>query len=123
MSRRLLFGSLLGLIWAVFATALHPPLHGQSLAGLAAIGGTVVDASGAVVPGASVTVFNRQIGLERKVATTDVGYFLVPSLPPASGYEVLVEKQGFAPYRAQDVQLQVGQSLSITARLEVAQQT
>jgi hypothetical protein len=87
-----------------------------------AIGGTVVDASGAVVPGAAVTVSNKQIGLERKVTTTDVGYFLVPSLPPASGYEVLVEKSGFAAHRIENVLLQVGQNLSLTARLEISQQ-
>jgi len=115
-------GSVRALVCVICVLASLPALHSQSMAGLAAIGGTVLDATGAVIPAASVTVANRGIGLERKVSTGESGTFLVPSLPPTSGYEVLVEKPGFAGHRAQSLVLQVGQSLSLTIRLDVSQQ-
>ena len=96
-------------------------VKGQSMAGLGAIGGTVVDSSGAVVAGATVTISNRQIGLQRQVISTAAGTFLIPSLPPTSGYEVLVEQPGFATYLAQDILLHVGESVSLTVRLELSE--
>lgn len=96
---------------------------GQSMAGLGAVGGTVVDSSGAVVAGATVTISNRQIGLQRQVSSTGAGTFLIPSLPPTSGYELLVEQAGFAAYLAQEIQLHVGESVSLTVKLELSELT
>jgi hypothetical protein len=95
-------------------------VEGQSMAGLGAIGGTVLDSSGAVVSGATVTIANPQIGLQRQVTSSGAGTFLIPSLPPASGYEVLVEQPGFAPYLAREIQLNVGERVSLTVRLELS---
>ena len=112
---------------AVYAVAMlflvmNTLAFGQSLAGLAALNGTVRDASGAAVPGASVTVANPSLGIERKLTAGGDGYFLAPSLPPASGYELTVQKMGFAKYVVQKVQLTVGQNLTIPVQLNVSQQ-
>jgi carboxypeptidase family protein/TonB-dependent receptor-like protein len=95
---------------------------GQSLAGLAAINGTVVDATGAAVVGAKVTVANPSMGIERLFATTDTGYFQASSLPPSTGYVVKVEQAGFKTFEAKNIQLLVGQNISVTANLQVGQQ-
>jgi hypothetical protein len=95
---------------------------GQSLAGLSALSGTVRDASGALVSDAIVTVSNQSLGIERNMLTNQEGYFLAPSLPPASGYEVSVKKEGFTPLAFKDIQLIVGQNLSVQASLKVAAQ-
>ncbi len=58
------------------------------------ISGTVVDANGAGVPGATVTITNLGTGQKTTVTTGDSGAFNVPSLDPVT-YSVLVEASGF----------------------------
>jgi len=59
-----------------------------------AISGTVVDANGAAVPGATVTVTNLGTGQKVTVTTSESGSYTVSSLDPVT-YSVLVEAQGF----------------------------
>jgi hypothetical protein len=84
-----------------------------------AIGGNVLDSSGAAVPNAKVTVKNNGTNAEETVMTDDTGYFRVGKLQPAT-YSVSVEAQGFAPFRAENVIVQVGSITDISARLNVA---
>ncbi len=56
--------------------------------------GTVTDAAGAVVPGATVRVTNLGTGRVHETQTNQVGNFAVPSLP-AGNYKVEVVAQGF----------------------------
>ena len=58
------------------------------------ISGTVTDASGAVVPNASVTITNKATGIARAVNANTDGLYSAPSLPPGE-YEVKAEMQGF----------------------------
>src|SRR5258706_15554566 len=58
--------------------------------------GTVVDASGAVIPGAAVTLTNEQTNIDFKTRTDQTGNYVVPNLPPGS-YSVRVEANGFKP--------------------------
>src|SRR6266403_5945236 len=83
-----------------------------------AIGGKVLDSSGAAVPNAKVTVKNRGTNAEETVMTDDTGYFRVGKLQPAT-YTVSVEVQGFTPFRAEQVIVQVGSVTEISARLNV----
>src|SRR5467141_4990264 len=84
-----------------------------------AIGGTVLDSSGAAVPNAKVTVKNSGTNAEETLMTDDTGYFRVGKLQPAT-YSVSVEAQGFAPFRAENVIVQVGSITDISARVNVA---
>jgi carboxypeptidase family protein/TonB-dependent receptor-like protein len=84
-----------------------------------AIAGTVLDPSGAAVPNAKVTVKNHGTNAEETVTTDDTGYFRVGKLQPAT-YTVSVEVQGFAPFRAEQVVVQVGSVTEISAHLNVA---
>ena len=92
----------------------------QSVSGYGALTGVVTDGSGASVPQASVTITNQRLGIRRSIMSTESGVFNVPSLPPASGYEVEVAKQGFSSYRVQGVEIQVGQVVNIPASLRLA---
>src|ERR1044071_6736521 len=92
----------------------------QSVAGLGAISGTVHDASGAAVPGAQVIVSNESKGIKRAMETTEAGVFAAPSLVPANGYTVIVNKQGFASYEVKDIQVTVGQNVGLDVVLQVA---
>ncbi len=46
--------------------------------------------------------------------------FDAPALAPAAGYEVTIEKQGFAKYDAKDINLLVGQNFNLVAAMSVA---
>ena len=45
------------------------------------ISGAVTDSSGAVIPGAAVTVTNEETGVVNRQTTTDSGLFSFPALP------------------------------------------
>ena len=81
-------------------------LHAQAPTGQ--ITGTVVDASGAVVRGASVTASNAATNQQRATITDEDGLFLIPALPPGN-YDVRVEAPGFSRQSRAGVELQVGQ--------------
>lgn len=68
------------------------PLFGQTNKG--GISGTVTDANGANIPGATVTVTNLGTGLKVTATTSESGKFSVQSLDPVS-YSVSVEAKGF----------------------------
>lgn len=81
-----------------------------------ALGGTVYDQTGAVVPNAAVTVHNNGTNAEVHAATANSGYFNVPLLEPGS-YTVTVVAQGFSTYRATGVTVQIGQLTALTPHL------
>src|SRR5438309_8450775 len=56
----------------------------------AAIQGSVVDASGAVVPGATITATNQQTGVSSKTISSDAGVYRIAGLPPGT-YDVTIE--------------------------------
>src|SRR5689334_6624885 len=81
---------LLGLSLLV-ATA-PPAAFGQSFYG--SVVGTVADATGSSVPGATVTITNIGTGARRSAESDSEGGYQILSLPPGS-YKVEVEKAGF----------------------------
>src|SRR5436309_2442357 len=58
------------------------------------INGRVADPSGAVVPGASITVSNPATGLKSVATTNQDGYYQAPLLPPGL-YKIEAVAQGF----------------------------
>jgi outer membrane receptor protein involved in Fe transport len=105
--------------FSVCALFCSTAMFGQAAAGLGAVSGTVRDASGASVPGATVVVSNDAKGIKRGVTTTDAGVFAVPALVPASGYSVKVTKQGFNDYEVKDFDVAVGQTVDFRVGLQV----
>src|SRR6188508_2677439 len=74
--------------------------------------GTVVDAQGATVPGASVALINEGTGDQRTANTDNSGNFLFPSVLPGT-YTAKVESQGFQTYRKQGNVLSASERLSL----------
>jgi Carboxypeptidase regulatory-like domain len=95
-------------------------VHGQSLAGLGALNGSVEDPGGAAVPNASVEVSNPSLGIDRKVTATGAGLFFAPSLPPAPGYVVTVSAPGFSTAKTTDITVHVGEELAVPIKLALA---
>ena len=83
------------------------------------IAGTVTDASGAVVPGASIVVHNENTGTERRLLTSASGEFAAPSIPVGT-YTVTVNATGFSQSRRTSVELTVGQALRLPVALQIA---
>ncbi len=107
--KRLIFNCCL-LIAATCITAF-----GQSAT--ATLSGTVTDQNGAVVPGVAISVINPATSLERTATTNDSGYFSIPLLPPGT-YTVTAKRDGFAPLRAENVVLNVGDQKSLQIQLK-----
>ncbi|MGH9325608.1 MAG: carboxypeptidase regulatory-like domain-containing protein [Terriglobia bacterium] len=84
----------------------------------ASLGGTVVDASGAVIPESKVTAKSTGTGLTRSTASRADGSFLFPALPVGT-YTLTVEKAGFSTYVQQGITLTVNEAASQRVVLKV----
>lgn len=78
--------------------------------------GTIADANGAVVPGASIAVTNQATGEMRTVVSKDDGTFVVVKLNPAK-YTVSVTANNFETVKKADIDLLVGQQLNLEFKL------
>ena len=92
-------------ILAAFGTARAQVSVGQ-------ISGTVMDAAGAAVPGATVIVTNEATNAARSVATDENGFYVVTNLPIGS-YSVAAERQSFKRI------VKTGYNLTADARLTI----
>jgi len=81
--------------------------------------GTVQDASGAVVPGASVVARNVDTGVETRTTSNDRGSYTFPSLQ-VGNYEISAEAPGFARFSRSGIRLSVGSQPSLNITLAVA---
>ena len=81
--------------------------------------GTVRDQANAVVPGATITIKNERTGEERTVNATEDGLYLVAALKP-SLYTVSVNATGFASAQYTNVQVSVGQEVTLDIELKPA---
>src|SRR5271170_6420985 len=84
--------------------------HAQSTFG--SIRGTVQDASGAVIPGALVTVHSLDETFERQITTNDSGDFIVENLK-SGHYKVTVHHTGLADAVVSSAMLEARQDLRI----------
>jgi len=80
--------------------------------------GIVKDPTGAVVPGAKVTITNVQTGESRVIMTDESGRYVQMFLLPGN-YRITVEKAGFQTLRQENVRLEVGQNRSVDLTLAV----
>ena len=90
----------------------------------AEIRGTVVDQSGAALPGVTVTATHVDTGAFRTTITTETGVFLMPAMPIGL-YRLQLELAGFTSVVSENLRLEVGQSavLSFTMKLATVQET
>jgi Carboxypeptidase regulatory-like domain len=102
----------------VLALAVSVPAFAQSTAANGAIEGTVLDASGGVLPGVTVTITNVDTGAGRSVTTNEKGLYRAPLLPLGK-YHVVAELQGFKKFERTDITLSVGQTAVVNATLAV----
>lgn len=106
-------------IWALaLAVLLAAPALAQVQKGSITV--TVVDADGAAVPGASVSV-TAPDSLTRRSATTDQqGAAELPALDPSGKYVVTVEADGFAPGKSEGILVRSGLNSPLRISLQLA---
>jgi hypothetical protein len=116
MSARALSATPSSVVVALWLLASAPPLFAQVAAG--EITGVVKDASGAAVPGVTVTVTATRTNLQRVVVSSAEGVYTVPSLPSGE-YRVDIELQGFKPIRRDGIQISTGEKVRLDFQLAV----
>ena len=105
----------LAVLIVLLVTTFTPGALAQTAA---TVSGTVYDASGAVLPGVTVTARSGATGLSRTTVTAPEGRFVIPQLPPGI-YEIRAELAGFQPHVRPEVELTVAQSLTLNITLQV----
>src|SRR5262245_14758518 len=101
----------------IMLSASFMALTATALGQTAQVTGRIGDQSGAVVPGAQVTVTHQKTGLARESVSNGEGYFTIPLLPPGE-YRIAVKKDGFKPVVRPDVALNVEQVARLDFTLE-----
>jgi len=95
-----------------------PPTVSSAQVATGSIVGTVVDASGQIVPGAQVSVRDVSRNTTSTLTSDAAGVYTAPFLVPGT-YEISVELQGFKTWTRRGIVLQVNDRLRIDAKLEV----
>src|SRR5712691_4966845 len=113
-ARRLLFGSITG-----FMVLVACPAFAQSAGSLR---GTVADKTGAVLPGATVTLTNEATKFTRTGVTDPKGQYFFASVDPGN-YTLKVELSGFKSYEAKGVRISTNAAAAVDVGLEVGTQS
>src|SRR5690242_754595 len=96
-------------------------LRTSALAQTAATGaltGTILDASGAGIPGAKIAVRNETTGELREVMSQSSGSYVVPLLPPGK-YRIELSKGGFRTTVIEGLLINVTETARLDPSLEV----
>jgi hypothetical protein len=117
MLHRLLTSTWIVVLVAVAALLSTAPLYAQGGA-TSTIAGTVMDSSGAVVPGVDIVVKNNATGVVFTAVSGDNGTFGVPAVPPGT-YTITVKLMGFKTTILNDVVANVAQVATVKAVLDL----
>ena len=82
------------------------------------ISGQVTDQQGAVIPGVQVEIVDPTTRISTRTTTNQAGRFILSSVEPRL-YRVTFTKTGFSTRKVDEVNVQVGQLLTLNAALEI----
>ena len=105
-------------LYAVLALALYASSAYAQGSTTSTISGRVVDSSGGVLPGATVTAKHLGTNTESSTVTNTEGAFTLPSLQVGT-YEVTVAMEGFKTTVVKDVVITAVQGADISTKLEI----
>src|SRR5215211_7873882 len=98
------------ILMVIASIALGTSANGQTITG--SISGTVMDSTGGMIPGATVTLTSEKTGQARGSATDSEGRFNFAALQPGS-YALKVERQGFQTLEQRGVILSANEKLAL----------
>jgi len=113
MKSRLLF------LWLVCALVVPTGVFAQSQATTGVIEGTVLDESGAVLPGVTVTLLNTATNFEQVLITDARGRFR-GALLPLGPYRATAALAGFTTLVQQGIQLTIGRTIRLSMVLKIS---
>ena len=93
---------------------------GAAAQSTALLTGTVVDPTGAVVPGAQITCRNVDTDLKSSAVANSAGIFRFPDLP-VGAYELTISREGFGTLVRGGIQLLTDQTVDLTLTLRLGQ--
>jgi Carboxypeptidase regulatory-like domain/TonB dependent receptor len=102
---------------AIILIVSTPGLRAQSAGSAGTIRGTVTDSSGAIIPGATVTITNPVSGLNRSTTSDSDGNYQFTNLP-FNPYHLTVSMKGFAS-NAQDVDVRSTVPVAVKTALAI----
>ena len=86
------------------------------------ITGSITDPSGALIPGAKITLTNVETDTRSETVSTNTGNYTLPALP-VGNYTLKVEHEGFSTYLQTGIHVQVAVTTRIDVALQVGQST
>jgi hypothetical protein len=104
--------------WATLLFVVLTALPAAAQEARGAIVGTVTDASGSIVPAAPVQVINKAMGTVLSLQTNQAGIYTATYLLPGT-YQVTVELAGFKKVVRDNIEVRVGDRLTVDIQLEV----
>jgi hypothetical protein len=116
-SRCLIFHPFRFSLLAVCLLILSPFFAYAQSATTGAIGGTVSDTSGALLPAASVTVKSVDTGVTRTVKSNASGEYIVPQLEPGN-YTATFTSDGFETFQTNGIVVTVGSLSTVSPQLK-----
>jgi hypothetical protein len=115
------FGSFRRFAILAIASLAFPVAHaGAQGVTTGSISGTVVDAQGAAVPGATVTALHEPSGTKYEAATRADGRFSIPGMRIGGPYTVTATLSGFQPQAVKDVVVNLGVATDLQLKLTQA---
>ena len=106
--------------FTVILTGFYQPLQAQE--GMASLNGIVTDPSGAVVPGAEVTLENTLHQAARQTETNSAGLYVIPAILPGT-YRLVVAAKGFETHTVENLLISSGQGSTLNFALKVGATT
>jgi hypothetical protein len=106
----------LRLLWALSFALVSTWSWPQTQLGM--VFGTITDPTGAVIPGAQVTVSTVSTGSKRDAFTDTKGQYYVVGLPTGK-YTVRINKEGFQPEIREGIAISPGAAVAINLTLQV----
>ena len=103
----------------LFTFAFAAVAFGQAQITTGTIQGTVTDANGAIVPDASVEIKNLDTNSSKTLTSDEGGRFVALALSPGK-YNITVTKQGFGTLVAENLELTVGQTITLPMQMKVS---
>jgi len=82
------------------------------------VSGIITDPQGAVIPGAQVTLTNKESGVTLKTTTQDDGHYIIPDVPPGT-YDMTVSKKGFETTKVSGQGVRVGVVTTANFKMKV----
>jgi Carboxypeptidase regulatory-like domain len=90
--------------------------------GVAVLSGTVTDPTGALVPGAKVTLSSATENATRDTVADSKGQYVIPAIPPGT-YALTVNANGFQPQTFNNIRLTSGQGSTLNVSLALSKTT